>query len=392
MREAVIVAYGRSAIGKAPKGSLKYTRPDDVAAQVLKGVLNQVPQVKTEVIDDFILGCAFPEAEQGFNLAKIVAIRAGLPNEVPAQTVNRFCSSGIQSISTAANAIMAGQSDMILAGGVESMSIIPMGGNVITPNPFLMENNPEAYISMGLTAENVAEAYNITREMQDDFALNSHMKALNAQQNGKFKAEIIPIVAVRPKKKSDGSIGQEEFIFDQDEGIRPNISVEALQKLPTVFKMNGTVTPGNASQMSDGAAIVLIMAREKAVELGIKPIAVFKSFAVSGVAPEMMGIGPVMAIPKALKIANERIENIDLIELNEAFASQAIACVNELNIDKNIVNVNGGAIALGHPLGCTGAFLTIKLLSELKRQNKKRGIVSMCIGGGMGAAAVIQIL
>jgi len=390
LREAVIVAYGRSAIGKAPKGSLRYTRPEDLAAQVVEGVLKKVPQLKLEEIDDFVLGCAFPEAEQGFNLARIVLQRAGIPNTVPGQTVNRFCSSGLQTIAIAANSIMAGQADVVLAGGVESMSIIPMGGNTLAPNPYLMENDPNAYTTMGITAENVAEMYNVTREMQDKFSEESHKKASIAQSEGKFDEDIIPIKSVRVVKDGE-MIKSETFIFDKDEGIRENINLSGLGKLKTIFKMKGTVTAGNSSQMSDGAAVVLLMSRDKAEELGIKPIAVFKSFAVAGVAPEIMGIGPIEAIPKALKISGIEKADLDLIELNEAFASQSLACINELNLDTDIINVNGGAIALGHPLGCTGSFLTIKLLSELRRRNGKYGLVSMCIGGGMGAAAVFEL-
>ncbi len=384
MREAVIVAYGRSAVGKAPKGKLKYTRPEDVVAQVINGVLNKVPQLNTEEIEDFVLGCAFPEAEQGFNLAKIVAMRAGLPDCVPGQTVNRFCSSGLQTIAIGANSIMAGQADVVLAGGVEFMSTVPMSGNIIAPNPYLMQNRPEAYMSMGLTAEKVAEEYNVTREMQDEFAVESHRRAAKAQAEGKFDDEIIPIEAINEKN--------ERFIFNKDEGVRTKTSLDGFGKLRTVFKVNGTVTAGNASQMSDGAAVVLLMSREKAEALGIKSLAVFRSFAVAGVNPEVMGIGPIKAIPKALKIAGLEKDDIDLIELNEAFASQSIACINELDLDFEKVNPNGGAIALGHPLGCTGSFLTAKLLSEMRRRNNKYGIVSMCIGGGMGAAAVFELI
>ena len=392
MREAVIVAYGRSPIGKAPKGKLMYTRPEDIAAQVIKGVLDKVPQLKFEEIEDLVLGCAFPEVEQGFNVANIVAMRAGLPDSVPAQTVNRFCSSGLQTIAIAANSIMAGQTNVVLAGGLECMSTVPMLGNIITPNPYLMENKPEAYMSMGLTAEEVAKKYNVTRQMQDEFAVESHKKAFKAQEEGKFDDEIIPIEALRPITDESGRVKNEVFIFSKDEGVRANVTTEDLGKLKTVFKINGTVTAGNASQMSDGAAVVLLMSREKAEELGVKPLAVFRSFAVAGVPPEVMGIGPIKAIPKALKIAGLEKDDIDLIELNEAFAAQAIACINELGLDMGKINPNGGAIALGHPLGCTGSFLTAKLLSEMRRRKNKYGIVSMCIGGGMGAAAVFELL
>ncbi|MBR0599360.1 thiolase family protein [Sinanaerobacter chloroacetimidivorans] len=384
MREAVIVAFGRSPVGKAPKGKLKNTSPVDVAAQVVKGVLNKVPQLNPEEIDDFVLGCAFPEAEQGFNIGRIVAQRAGLPDCVPGQTVNRFCSSGLQTIAAAANSIMVGQAEVVLAGGVEFMSTVPMGGHHISPNPYLMKNRPEVYMSMGLTAENVAEQYHISRQMQDEFAVESHRRAAKAQEEGKFDDEIIPIEAVNDEN--------ETFIFRKDEGVRAETTAENLLKLPTVFKADGTVTPGNASQMSDGAAAVLLMSGKKAETLGLKPLAIFRSFAVAGVGPEVMGIGPVKAIPKALEIAGLDKEDIDEYELNEAFASQAIACIKELGLDPEKVNPNGGAIALGHPLGCTGSFLTVKLLSEMRRRDDRYGVVSMCIGGGMGAAAVFELI
>ncbi|MCT4632390.1 MAG: acetyl-CoA C-acyltransferase [Firmicutes bacterium] len=392
MREAVIVAYGRSAIGKAPKGKLKYTRPADIASQVVRGVLDKVPQLRCEEIDDLIIGCAFPEAEQGYNLGRIVALRSGLPNSVPGQTVNRFCASGIQTIANGANSIIAGQADVVLAGGVEFMGTVPMSGNIITPNPYLMENKPESYMSMGLTAEEVADRYKITREMQDEFAVESHRKAHSAILQGKFEDEIIPVEAIKPVMGDDGIIVNETFIFDKDEGVRGNTDIKGLGKLRTVFKVGGTVTAGNASQMSEGASMVLLMSKEKANSLGIKPIAKFLSYAVAGVAPEIMGIGPIRAIPKALDLAGLKQDDIGLVELNEAFASQAIACIDELGLKPEIVNPNGGAIALGHPLGCTGAFLTGKLLSEMRREKIKYGVVSMCIGGGMGAAGVIELM
>ncbi|QNB45018.1 acetyl-CoA C-acyltransferase [Thermanaerosceptrum fracticalcis] len=391
MKEAVIVACGRSAIGKAPGGQLKYTRPDEIAAQVVQGVVKRIPQLDPGKIDDFVLGCAFPEAEQGMNLARIVSLRAGLPVDVPAQTINRFCSSGLQSVATAAHSIMAGQTNVALAGGVESMSTIPMGGNRISPNPYLMENYPETYLAMGLTAERVAEKYGVTREIQDRFALESHLKAAQAQSENKFAEEIIPVKALRPVADQSGMMRSETFIFERDEGIRPDVSLEGLSKLRPVFKTNGTVTAGNSSQMSDGAAAVLLMSQGAAREIGVKPLALFRSFAVAGVEPEVMGIGPVKAIPKALKIAGINKEDLDLIELNEAFAAQAVACIKELDLDPGKVNVNGGAIALGHPLGCTGTFLLVKLLSELTRRKGRYGLVSMCIGGGMGAAAVFEL-
>lgn len=390
MREAVIVAMGRSAIGKAPKGKLRYTRPEDFGAEVLKSVLAKVPQLDHSEIDDVIIGCAMPEGEQGLNIGRIVAQRAGLPDSVPGQTVNRFCASGLQTIANAANSIMVGQADVILAGGIESMSSVPMGGGRLSPNPYLMDNKPESSTSMGITAENVAERYGITREEQDQFGLESQLKAAKAQAEGKFDEEIVPVQAVRMVTDKNGMISTENFTFDKDEGIRPNSKIEKIAKLRPAFKMKGTVTAANSSQTSDGAAIVLVMSREKAESLGVKPLAIFRSFAVAGVPADVMGLGPIKAIPKALKVAGKTKEDMDLIELNEAFAAQSIRCINELELNKEIVNVNGGAIALGHPLGCTGAFLTIKLISELKRRNGKYGLVSMCIGGGMGAAAVLE--
>lgn len=390
MRQAVIVAYGRSAIGKAPRGSLKYTRPDDLAAQVVKGVLKRIPKLDPAEIDDIVMGCAFPEAEQGFNVARIIAHLSGLPNSVPGQTINRFCSSGLQSIAIGANAIMSGQMEVVLAGGVESMSVVPMGGNVITPNPHLMDTYPEAYTAMGITAENVAEAYGVTRAMQDAFAAESHRRAADAREAGKFTGEIIPVEALKPVTAPSGKMGTETFTFNVDEGIRADVTAERLGGLKPVFKAGGSVTAGNASQMSDGAAAVVLMSREKADALGLKPLALFRSFAVKGVDPEVMGIGPIEAIPAALKRAGLTQNQIDLFELNEAFASQALACIQVLGLDAARVNVNGGAIALGHPLGCTGSFLTAKLLSEMERRQSTYGVVSMCIGGGMGAAAVFE--
>ena len=393
MKEAVIVAMGRSPIAKAPKGSLKYTRPEEIGAQVVRGILKKLPGFDPGELDDFIVGCAFPEAEQGLNMAKLVGLKAGFPENVPGQTLNRFCSSGLQAIAAAANCIMAGQADCIMAGGIEAMSTVPMGGNVFHPDPELMEKSPQAYMSMGITAENVADRYGIGRKEQDEFAAESHRRAAAAIKAGKFDEEIIPIEAERPMTDEPGRPGIEKFMFRMDEGVRPDVTVEALNKLKPVFRMGGSVTAGNSSQTSDGAAFILMMSREKADMLGIKPLAVFKSFAVTGVEPEVMGIGPVKAIPKALELAGLGLKDMDLVELNEAFAAQAIACINELGLNREIVNVNGGAIALGHPLGCTGAYLTIKLLSEMKRRESgKYGLVSMCIGGGMGAAAVYEIV
>lgn len=392
MKEAVIVALGRSAIGKAIKGQLKDTCPTEFAAQVLRGVLNKIPSLDWSEIDDIIVGCAFPEAEQGLNVARTIAMRAGVPQSVPAYTLNRFCASGLQSIADAANSIMAGQAKIIIAGGIESMSKIPMGGNMIIPNAYFMDNDSAPHTSMGITAENVAQKYKISREEQDIFSCQSHLKAAKAQADGLFSPEIIPVDAVKTKTDSNGYPVQITTRFDTDEGIRPNISAEALAKLPTVFKKNGTVTPGNASQMSDGAAFVVLMEKETALSMGLKPLARFVSFASAGVDPELMGIGPVYAIPKALELAKLTLDDIGLIELNEAFASQSLACIKELHLNPEIVNVNGGAIALGHPLACTGSFLTCKLLPEMARRNVKYGIISMCIGFGMGAAAVMELM
>ncbi|HAE43839.1 MAG TPA: acetyl-CoA C-acyltransferase [Clostridiales bacterium] len=391
MREAVIVAMGRSPIGKAPKGTMRYTRPEDIGAQVLRGVFNQIPGFDTSMIDDVIVGCAMPEAEQGLNMARNISLKAGVPDNVPAHTINRFCSSGLQAIATAANAVLAGQCEIVLAGGVESMSFVPMGGNVYHPDPGLMVDNPNVYISMGHTAERVAEKYGVTRDMQDEFSALSHNKAERAISEGKFDDEIIPIETIQPNADENGNPGVYKVLFKMDEGVRKNMTKDALAKLNPVFKSGGTVTAGNASQMSDGAAFVLVMSKEKAEALNINPIARFIGFSVAGVAPEVMGIGPIEAIPKVLKLANMTLSQIDLIELNEAFAAQAIACINTLGLNKEIVNVNGGAIALGHPLGCTGTYLTIKLIHEMKRRNNRYGLVSMCIGGGMGAAGLFEV-
>lgn len=392
MREAVIVAGVRSAVGKAPKGTLKDTRPDDIGAAVIRELLARTPQLEPKLIDDVIMGCAFPEGEQGMNVARNVALRAGLPTSVPAMTVNRYCSSGLQTIAMAAERIMVGSADVIIAGGIESMSMIPMGGGKPSPNPWLMENMPEAYMPMGLTAEEVATRFNITREEQDQFALLSHQRAFKAIQGGKFKDEIVPLTVKKTYINEKGKPVTEEIIFDTDEGVRPDTSIEGLAKLKPAFTATGTVTAGNSSQTSDGAAAVMIMSREKAEELGLKPLAKYITFAVTGVDPDIMGIGPKEAIPKALKQAGLSVGDIDLFEINEAFASQAVYVVKELGLDQDKVNVNGGAIALGHPLGCTGSKLTVSLINELKRRNGKYGVVSMCIGGGMGAAGVFEVL
>lgn len=394
IRQAVIVAYGRSAIGKAKRGALKDTRPESYGSQVLKGVLERVPKLDPAQIDDVILGCAFQEAEQGNNVARYIALKAGIPKEVPAQTVNRFCSSGLQAIAMGANAIMAGQADIILAGGVESMSMIRMGGNIPTCDVALAESYAEAYTQMGITAENIAKKYNVTREDQDKFGLLSHNRAEAAQTAGKFKNEIIPVDAVKYRTEKDGKVVKYTEKFDTDEGIRYGLTMEDMKKLkPAFIPKTGTVTAGNASQMNDAAAAVVLMSRDKAKALGIEPIAVFRSYAVAGCEPDYMGLGPIYAVPKALKIAGIEKTDVNVWELNEAFASQAVACIRGLGLEDAMANVNplGGGIALGHPLGCTGAFLTCKLLGELKRRGEKVGVVSMCIGGGMGAAGVFEM-
>jgi len=390
MREAVIVAYGRSAIGKAPKGMLKDTRPEDFTAEVLCGTLAKVPELDPLLIEDLILGCAFPESEQGYNVARNVVFRAQLPDTVTAYTLNRFCASGLQSIASASASIISGQAEVVLAGGMESMSMVPINGNNKSPNPYLIDNYSQAYLSMGLTAENVAKKYGVSRQAQDEFALTSHQRAAKAQDEGKFDAQIIPVHAVCPTMDENGRPSSKTVVFDKDEGIRKNISIEKLSALRTVFQKDGTVTAGNASQTSDGAAIVLLMSADKAKSLGIKPLAKLLSFATTGVDPAYMGIGPVTAIPKALKQAGKTMADIQLIELNEAFASQSLACIQELGLNPDIINVNGGAIALGHPLGCTGSFLLAKLLSEMDLRGDNCGLISMCIGGGMGAAAVFE--
>jgi acetyl-CoA acyltransferase len=392
MRSAYIVTALRTAVGKAKKGTLKDFRPDEMLSTVISELVKKTPNLNPAEIDDVIIGCAFPEGEQGLNIARIASLRAGLPVNVPAITINRFCSSGLQSIAFAAERIMLGHADIIIAGGVESMSLVPMTGNKFSANPYLAENYPEVYISMGLTAERVAEKYQITRQMQDEFALKSHQKALKAIQDGKFKDEIVPLKVVNKYINGKGEKIIEEKIFDTDEGPRADTSLEKLAQLKPAFKEGGTVTAGNSSQMSDGAAGVVVMSEEKVKELGLKPIARFVSFAVAGVPPEIMGIGPVEAIPKALKLAGLKLEDIGLIELNEAFAAQTLAVIKLAGLNEEIINVNGGAIALGHPLGCTGAKLTVTLLNEIRRRNVKYGMVTMCIGGGMGAAGIFELV
>lgn len=391
MTSAVIVSAARTAIGKAPRGTLRTTRPEEIAAAAVRAVMERAPAVDAEDIDDVILGCAMPEAEQGMNVARIASLRAGLPVEVPAQTVNRFCSSGLQTIALAAQQIMSGMGEAVIAGGVETMSQVPMSSNKFMANPTLAKEHPGVYIGMGLTAENLARQYEVTREEQDAFALRSHQRAAAAQDAGKFDDEIVPLnVEIT---LGEGSSSQTyRTTFNQDEGVRRDSSAEALAKLRPVFHAQGTVTAGNSSQTSDGAAAVLVMSEDKAEQLGLEPLARFRGFAVGGVAPEVMGIGPVAAVPKALKLAGVSLDDIDLVELNEAFAVQALAVIRELGLDEETVNVNGGAIALGHPLGCTGAKLTVQMLHEMARQDKQFGLVTMCIGGGMGAAGVLERL
>jgi len=389
MKEAVIVSSVRTAIGRAPRGKLRYTRPEYMGSVALKEAITRAKGLDPADIDDVILGCSFPEGEQGMNLGRIVALEAGLPDSVPGMVVNRFCSSGLQSIAMAAEKIMCGFADVVIGGGVESMSMVPMGGNKLAPSPVLAEKHIETYTPMGITAENVANRYKISREDQDQFGLASQQKAAAATKEGRFKDEIVPMKIVNRSVGSDNKIVEEEFTFEVDEGIRPT-TLEALSKLRPAFNVKGSVTAGNSSQTSDGAAASVVMSAEKANALGLKPIAVFRGFAVAGCPPEIMGVGPAFAIPKLLKQTGLKISDIDLFELNEAFASQALYCVRELGIDPEIVNVNGGAIALGHPLGCTGAKLTATLLHEMGRRGSRYGIVSMCIGGGMGAAGLFE--
>ena len=395
MREAVIASSVRTPVGKAFKGTLRATRPDDLAAVAIQEAIRRVPGLDPNDIEDVILGCAMPEGEAGMNVARNAALRAGLPVEISAITINRFCSSGLQSIAMAAERIMAGHGDVILAGGTESMTMIPMGGNKVSPNPWLMDHNPDSYLSMGLTAENVARKYGITREQADEFSLASHKKALAAMAAGKFKDEIVP-VEVKTIVVANGANGHAAKAkttttsFEMDEGPRADTSLEALAKLKPAFHARGTTTAGNSSQMSDGAAAAIVMSSERASTLGVKPMARFLGFATAGVPPEVMGIGPVFAIPKALKLTGLTLDQIDVIELNEAFAVQSLAVIKTLGIDPARVNPNGGAIALGHPLGCTGAKLTASILRELERRNARYGMVTMCIGGGMGAAGIFE--
>jgi acetyl-CoA acyltransferase len=391
MNETYIVSSVRTAIGKAPRGTLRNMRPDDLGAIALQGALQKLPNLPVDSIEDAIFGCAFPEAEQGFNIAKVISRRAGLPDTVAGVTVNRFCASGLQAIAMAAQAIATGQSEMMIAGGVESMSLIPMGGHVMLPNPVLIENMPTIYSAMGHTAENIAEQYHISRADQDAFALRSHQRAIAAMRSAKLTDELIP-VTVRETLYVDGKPEIHETVLSMDEGARLDTSLEALAHLPPAFRMGGTVTAGNTSQMSDGAAVSILVSHRKMIELGLHPLGRMVGFAVAGVPPEIMGIGPILAVPKVLAQVGLTLADIGLIELNEAFAVQALAVIRKLGLDEDIVNVNGGAIALGHPLGCTGAKLTATLLHEMKRRHIRYGLVTMCVGGGMGAAAVFENL
>jgi acetyl-CoA acyltransferase len=389
MREVVIVSAVRTPVGKAYKGTLRATRPDDLAATAITGALARLPQLDKAEIEDVILGCAMPEAEQGMNVARIASLRAGLPVEISAMTINRFCSSGLQAIAIGADRIASGACEVIVAGGTESMTMIPMGGHKVSCNPWLVENYPDAYLSMGLTAERLATRFGITREMSDEFSLNSHKKALAAIAAGKFEEETfpVPVSFTTPNGSKPKRINID---FKVDEGPRADTTLEALASLKPAFHAKGTVTAGNSSQMSDGAAAAVIMSAERAKALGIKPLARFVAFATAGYKPEEMGIGPVYAIPKVLKLAGLKIADIDVIELNEAFAAQSLSVIKAAELDPAKINPNGGAVALGHPLGCTGAKLTASIIRELKRRNGKYGIVTMCVGGGMGAAGIIE--
>ncbi|OQX65949.1 MAG: acetyl-CoA acetyltransferase [Desulfococcus sp. 4484_242] len=391
MREAVIVAACRTAVGKAPRGILKDTRPEAMGCAVLSDLLKRAGDLDPILIDDVIIGCTFPEATQGLNLGRVLVMSMHWPDRIPGMTVNRFCSSGLQSIAIGAEKIMCGYADVVIAGGVESMSQIPMGGSMMYPNPALVDTRPGAFTGMGLTAENVAERFKISREEQDEFGARSQQKAEAAIKAGKFKSQIVPLTVKRQKQLPNGHFEFEEFIFDTDEGMRPGTTKESISKIRPAFKANGTVTAGNSSQTSDAAAGVVLMSKEKANELGLKPMATFRCHAVEGCEPEYMGVGPAVAIPKVLKISGMSLDQMELIELNEAFAAQAIYCIRKLGINEEITNVNGGAIALGHPLGCTGSKLTTQLIYEMQERKLRWGLVSMCIGFGMGAAAILEI-
>ena len=392
MKEAWIVSIARTAVGKAPRGSLRNTRPDEMAAAVFKEILKRLPQLDASEVEDVILGCAMPEAEQGSNIARIASLRAGLPVACAAMTINRFCSSGLQAIALAAERIMAGFGEVMIAGGAESMSLIPMGGRHSAPNPYLMDHYPDAYLSMGLTAENLARQYEITREQADEFSLRSHQRAVAAIDACRFKQEVVPLEVTEVSTDGPEKVRTRTSGFSVDEGPRRDTSLDALAKLKPVFHGRGVVTAGNASQTSDGAAAAVVMSADRARALGISPLARFVSFATAGTLPELMGMGPVYAIPRALKFAGLQLADLDLIELNEAFAAQALGVMKVAGLDPETTNVNGGAVALGHPLGCTGAKLTATLLGEMKRRKSRYGMVTMCVGGGMGAAGIFENL
>ena len=389
MREAVIVSAVRTAIARAINGSFRNTRPEQTGTEVVKEAVRRAEGLKPEEVDDLIVGCAFPEAEMGMNLGRVLALKAGLPERVPGMTVNRYCASGLEAIAISCHRVMCGDADVIVAAGVEHMTLVPMGGNKPLPDPDLIETFPQTYITMGLTAENVAQRFNVSREDQDAFAFESHQKAMKALNEGVFKEQILPLQVV-DHVFDNGKTVKKEKTFDTDECVRFDTSLERLANLRPLFRAGGSVTAGNSCPMNDGAAATVVMSREKAQELGLKPMAVFRAVGVGGVDPEVMGIGPVVAIPRALKNAGLDLDQIDVIELNEAFASQSLYVVRELGIDINRLNVNGGSIAIGHPLGCTGAYLTTKLLNEMKRRESRYGMVTMCIGGGMGAAGIFE--
>lgn len=392
MEEAVIVAGARTPIGKAGRGSLRHTRPEDLGALVVEEALRRANNLDPALVEDVLIGCAFPEGEQGMNLARLIALRAGLPTSVPGVTINRFCSSGLQTIAYAAERIMLGHAQVMIAGGVESMSRVPIGGHKPAPNPWLMTHLPEAYMSMGHTAEEVARRFNVTREEQDAFSVRSHKRAAQARAMGKFKDEIVPVPVKWSEVDERRKLRTRSFLFAEDEGIRPDTSPEILATLRPVFHTQGTVTAGNASQTSDGAAAVIVMSASKAKELGLQPMLKFKAYAIGGVDPAIMGVGPVVAVPKVLQLAGVSLDQVGLIELNEAFAAQAIQVIRQLGLDEEKVNVNGGAIALGHPLGCTGTRLTLTLAYEMRRRQVQYGLVTMCMGGGMGAAGLFELV
>jgi len=391
MKEAVIVAACRTAVGKAPRGILKDARPEEMGCAVLRDLLKRADDLDPMLIDDVVIGCTFPEATQGLNMGRVLVMSMGWPDRIPGMTVNRFCASGLEAIAIGAGKITSGFADVVIAGGIESMSQIPIGGSMMYPHPALVDARPAAFTPMGLTAENVAEDYDISRDEQDEFAAGSQQKAEAAIKSGRFKSQIVPLKVKKQKALPNGHFEHEEIVFDTDECMRPGTTKKGLSNLRPVFKPNGTVTAGNASQMSDAAAGVILMSKEKAKELGLKPIATFRFYAVEGCDPEYMGVGPVVAIPKVLKIGRMTLDQVEMIELNEAFAAQAVYCIKELGINQEITNVNGGAIALGHPLGCTGSKLTTQLIYEMRERKFRWGLVSMCIGFGMGAAGIFEV-